>query len=63
MRAATVLVAMALVGIGCGGDNFAFCDGCKTPTPVLTATPEAPTPTGLTPTPAPSLTPRSTSAP
>ena len=40
---AALLVPLALVVAGCGGDNLSLCDGCSTPTPeaTLTATPTA----------------------
>jgi len=51
---AGVLVIVATIASGCGGDNLELCDGCgptRTPTPTVTVTPEAtgPTPTSATP--------------
>jgi hypothetical protein len=56
ITAAVLLVPLALVVAGCGGDNLSLCDGCSTPTPEATLT-ATPTPTASPETPAPSRTP------
>jgi hypothetical protein len=52
---ATMLLGVTLAVAGCGGDNFALCDGCGKPTPTVTPTSTATTPSptvSVTPTPA-----------